>query len=104
MGDIIAIGVIGLGNAGSPILNNLHRSEKYKLVAFDIDEKKLNDVPEDVIKANSIKELATNCSVVLTCLPKPEHVLIAVDGEDGLLQNATELLSTTSEPGLFRVS
>ena len=89
MSNIITIGVIGLGNAGSPILNNLHRSEKYKLVAFDIDEKKLNDVPEDVIKANSIKELATKCSVVLTCLPKPEHVLIAVDGEDGLLQNAS---------------
>ncbi len=88
MGDIIAIGVIGLGNAGSPILNNLHRSEKYKLVAFDIDEKKLNDVPEDVIKANSIKELATKCSVVLTCLPKPEHVLEAVDGKEGLLLNA----------------
>ena len=89
MSDIITIGVIGLGNAGAPILNNLHNSKKYKLVAFDIDEKKLNDVPEDVIKANSIKELAAKCSVVLTCLPKPEHVLEAVDGKEGLLQNAS---------------
>ncbi len=89
MSDIITVGVIGLGNAGSPILNNLHRSKKYKLVAFDIDEKKLNDVPEDVIKANSIKDLAKKCNAVLTCLPKPEHVLQAVDGEDGLLQNAS---------------
>ena len=88
MSDIITIGVIGLGNAGAPILNNLHNSKKYKLVAFDIDEKKLNDVPEDVIKANSIKDLAVKCSVVLTCLPKPEHVLGAVDGKEGLLHNA----------------
>ena len=89
MSDIITIGVIGLGNVGTPILYNLYKSKKYKLVAFDIDKNKLNDVPKDISKANSIKDLAQKCKVVLTCLPKPEHVLQAVDGEDGLLQNAT---------------
>ena len=89
MSDIIKIGVIGLGNAGTPILNNLHRSKKYNLVAFDIDKNKLNNVHKDIIKAVSIKDLADKCSAVITCLPKPEHVLKAVDGEDGLLQNAT---------------
>ena len=89
MKDSTVIGVIGLGNAGKPILNNLHKSEKYKLIAFDIDKNKLNEVPFGIIKANSIKELAKKCKAVLTCLPKPEHVLQAVDGENGLLQNAT---------------
>ena len=89
MNDIITIGVIGLGNAGTPILNNLNKSNKYKLVAFDIDTKKLNDIPKNIIKATSIKNLAEQCNVVLTCLPKPEHVLEAVDGKDGLLQNAS---------------
>ena len=89
MKDPTVIGVIGLGNAGKPILNNLHKSKKYKLIAFDIDKNKLNEVPRDIIIANSIKELAEKCKAVLTCLPKPEHVLKAVDGEDGLLQNAT---------------
>ena len=89
MSDIITIGVIGLGNAGTPILNNLYKSKKYKLVAFDIDKNKLNDVPKDISKANSIKDLAQKCKAVLTCLPKPEHVLQAVDGKDGLLQNAS---------------
>ena len=88
MSDIITIGVIGLGNAGSPILNNLYKSKKYNIVAFDIDKNKLNDVSEDIIKASSIKDLAGKCSVVLTCLPKPEHVLEAVDGKEGLLHNA----------------
>ena len=41
MSDIITIGVIGLGNAGSPILNNLYKSKKYNIVAFDIDKNKL---------------------------------------------------------------
>ena len=89
MSNITTIGVIGLGNAGAPILNNLNKSNKYKLVAFDIDTKKLNDIPKNIIKATSIKNLAEQCNVVLTCLPKPEHVLEAVDGKDGLLQNAS---------------
>ena len=89
MSDIITIGVIGLGNAGSPILNNLYKAKKYNLVAFDIDKNKLTDVPKDIIKANSIKDLTEKCKVVLTCLPKPEHVLHVVDGENGLLHNAS---------------
>jgi len=89
MSNITTVGVIGLGNAGAPILNNLNKSNKYKLVAFDIDTKKLNVIPDNVIKAISIKNLAEQCNVVLTCLPKPEHVLEAVDGKDGLLQNAS---------------
>ena len=67
MSNITTIGVIGLGNAGAPILNNLNKSNKYKLVAFDIDSKKLNDVPDNVVKATSIKNLAEKCNVVLTC-------------------------------------
>ena len=89
MSDIITIGVIGLGNAGTPILNNLHNAEKYNLIAFDIDKNKLDDVPKDIIKANSIKDIAQKCNTVLTCLPKPEHVLQVVDGVDGLLQNSS---------------
>ena len=38
MSDIITIGVIGLGNAGTPILNNLFKAKKYNLVAFDVDK------------------------------------------------------------------
>ena len=68
MSDIITIGVIGLGNAGTPILNNLYKSKKYNLVAFDIDKNKLNDVPRDISKTNSIKDLAQKCNAVLTCL------------------------------------
>ena len=87
--DDITVGVIGLGNAGSPILNNLYKSKKYKLVAFDIDKNKLNDVTSDIVIASSIKDLAEKCNLVLTCLPKPEHVLNAVDGEKGLLYNSS---------------
>ena len=58
MDETITIGVIGLGNAGAPILNNLYKSDsKYELVAFDLDAKKLNNVPKGVIKASSIKNL-----------------------------------------------
>jgi UDP-N-acetyl-D-mannosaminuronate dehydrogenase len=48
------IGVIGLGNAGLPILNNLNKTKKYQLIAYDIDEHKLNLLPENISKASSI--------------------------------------------------
>ena len=83
------IGVIGLGNAGAPILNNLLKSKKYNLIAFDIDKNKLNNVPKNIIKVNSINDLAEKWKVVLTCLPKPDHVLQAVEGENGLLRIAS---------------
>ena len=63
---------------------------KYKLVAFDIDTKKLNDVPDNVFKATSVKDIAEQSNLVLTCLPKPEHVLEVVDGKDGLLKNSSK--------------
>jgi len=90
MNDITTIGVVGLGNAGAPILNNLNQSNKYKLVAFDKDKKKLNNISDGIIKATSVKYLAKQCDVVLTCLPKPEHVLEVADGEEGLLLNASK--------------
>ena len=89
MKDLTMVGVIGLGNAGAPILNNLYKSKKYNLIAFDIDKNKLDDIPEGIAKANSIKDLAEKCKLVLTCLPKPEHVLEVVDGENGILKNAS---------------
>ena len=77
------IGVIGLGNAGLPILNNLNKTKKYQLIAYDIDEHKLNLLPENITRASSIKELAQKCHATITCLPKPEHVLQAVEGKKG---------------------
>lgn len=83
------IGVIGLGNAGMPILNNLYKSNKYKLVAFDIDKNKLNNIPKNILKATSVKHIAEISNAVITCLPKPENVLEVVDGANGLLNNAS---------------
>ena len=83
------IGLIGLGNAGLPILKNLDKTKKYQLIAYDINENKLNTLAEDITRAPSIKELAKKCDAVITCLPKPEHVLEAVDGAHGLLKNAS---------------
>ena len=64
MSDILTVGVIGLGNAGSPILNNLYKSKKYNLIAFDIDKNKLNDVSEDITKAKQNEHMFENESKV----------------------------------------
>ena len=56
------------------------------MIAYDIDEHKLNLLPENITRASSIKELAQKCHATITCLPKPEHVLQAVEGKEGLLK------------------
>ena len=52
------------------------------MIAYDIDEHKLNLLPENISRASSIKELAQKCHATITCLPKPEHVLQAVEGKE----------------------
>ena len=85
----LRIGVAGLGNAGMPIFNNLHRAGRYALAAFDVDGKKTAALPADARIAKSLRELAADSDAVITCLPKPEHVLAAVEGESGLLAGAS---------------
>lgn len=82
------IGVVGLGNAGLPILNNLRRAGRYVLSACDSDPAKLSALPDDVSPAKTAREIAAQSDAVFTCLPKPEHVLAAAEGEDGLLAGA----------------
>ena len=84
----VRVGVVGLGNAGLPILNNLRRAGRYALTACDADPAKLAALPDDVRPAKTARETAEQCDAVFTCLPKPEHVLAVVDGEDGLLAGA----------------
>ena len=85
----LRIGVAGLGNAGMPILNNLHRANRHTLAAFDIEGKKTEALPAGVRVASSLRELAADNDAVITCLPKPEHILAAVEGKDGLLEGAS---------------
>ena len=79
------IGIIGLGNVGSSIAFNLLRSGQKLTSVYDIHSEALADIPENVVRANSPKELAEMSDVVLTALPTPPHVREVMLGQGGVL-------------------
>lgn len=71
---------------GNPMAKNL-LSKGEKLVVYDTSSSaaaKFSDV------ANSIKQLASSCSVIITMLPDGNSVSRAYNGKDGVFQNAKQ--------------
>src|SRR5277367_3152464 len=82
------LGFIGIGYMGKPIARRLLESG-FKLTAYDRDYSKA----EELIRyggtvAHSVSELASSCSVVLSCLPSDEAVLSIYQGPQGVFANA----------------
>ena len=84
------IGFIGLGIMGKPMARNLLKAG-YEVVAYDIVKENIDAVVKDGANpANSSKEVAEQCKVIITMLPNGPHVLEAVTGKDGVLEGAKE--------------
>jgi 3-hydroxyisobutyrate dehydrogenase-like beta-hydroxyacid dehydrogenase len=82
------LGFVGIGYMGRPIARRLLESG-FKLTAYDRNHSKA----EELIQfggnvAQSVAELSSGCSVVLSCLPSDEAVLDIYRGPDGVLANA----------------
>jgi 3-hydroxyisobutyrate dehydrogenase-like beta-hydroxyacid dehydrogenase len=82
------IGFVGIGYMGRPIARRLLESG-FKLTTYDRDRNKT----EELIRyggtaANSVAELSSTCSVVLSCLPSDEAVLDIYRGSDGVFAHA----------------
>jgi 2-hydroxy-3-oxopropionate reductase len=83
------IGFIGLGIMGKPMATNLLMAG-YPLVVHDIDHTRVNElVKKGAEGADSPKQVAQNCDVVITMLPDSPEVEEVVLGENGLLEAAT---------------
>src|SRR6267143_2077226 len=82
------LGFVGIGYMGRPIARRLLESG-FKLTACDRDHSKTKELTRyggDV--AQSVPELSSSCSVVLSCLPSDEAVLDIYRGPDGVFANA----------------
>jgi len=85
-----SIGFIGLGNMGGPMAKRLVAAG-YAVTVFDI-------IPEAVERlaacgaepAASGQECAGGADVVLTSLPRPDHVQGLMAGDDGVLASLTD--------------
>lgn len=79
----VTVGFIGLGNMGNPMAGNVLKNG-FPLTVFDKNGKAMeNLVKEGAKAATSVKEVAAQCEVVLTCVPgspESEELYLASGG------------------------
>jgi len=82
------IGFIGVGTMGKPMALNILKAG-YPLVVHDLNPKPVQELKEQgAATASSAKEVASQSDIVITMLPKSEHVQAAVLGKDGVIEGA----------------
>lgn len=82
------IGFIGLGTMGGPMARHL-TAAGYRVQGFDLDPDKLNALAAvGGIACQSIAEVCDQASIVITMLPRDEHVRAALLGERGVVAYA----------------
>ncbi|MGL4628247.1 MAG: NAD(P)-dependent oxidoreductase [Cetobacterium sp.] len=69
------IGFIGLGLMGEPMSSNIVKKLENEVLVFDIDPEKVKKMESiGAIGAKSIKEIGEKADVVISMVPKSEHV------------------------------
>ncbi|MGL4671261.1 NAD(P)-dependent oxidoreductase [Cetobacterium sp.] len=69
------IGFIGLGLMGEPMSSNIVRKLENEVLVFDIDSEKVKKMEQlGAVGTSSIKELGQKADVVISMVPKSEHV------------------------------
>ena len=102
------VGFIGLGNAGGKLAGSLLRNG-YDLTVRDLNESFVADfVARGAKSANSAKETAQNCDVIITCLPSPQICSEVMEAADGVLAGISKgkiwlEMSTTDEAEIRRI-
>ena len=79
------IGFIGLGNVGAKLAGTLLRNQ-VDLTIRDLDKSAAQPLLDQGAKwADSPKEMAQNCDIIITCLPSPAISAAVMEAEDGIL-------------------
>src|SRR5512134_2520900 len=94
-----AIGFIGLGAMGRPMVNCLLRAG-HEVHAYDVSAAALERIVADgAIASGSAAEAAAASELVFTMLPRSQDVLAAVLGPDGVaagIRHGSVLLDTST--------
>ena len=87
MAALPRIGFVGLGNMGGPMCLRL-LAAGYPVTAFDLNQEALGKAVAAGAKASSsAREAAAQAEILLTSLPRPDHVETVMAGENGALQS-----------------
>ena len=102
------IGFIGLGNVGGKLAGSLLRNG-FELLVSDLNPERVGEHCAKGARAGGTPEgIATECDIVITCLPNPEASSAVVEGGNGLLGGLSEgkiwcEMSTTDEREVLRL-
>lgn len=93
------IGFVGLGIMGKPMSKNLMKAG-HELVVYDLNQEAVADVvAAGGVAAGSAREVAEQCSLIITMLPNSPHVEAVVCGANGILEGAkagTDIIDMSS--------
>ena len=77
------VGFVGLGNMGGPMCRRLVEAG-FEVLAFDLDDDALRTAVEaGAVRGASGVQCAASADILLTSLPRPDHVLAVMDGPHG---------------------
>ncbi len=102
------VGFIGLGNVGGKLAGSVIRNG-LTLTVFDLDRSAADDLIEQgALFGSSAKQMATDCDLIITCLPSPAASAAVLESEDGVLAGLTPgtiwaEMSTTDESEVMRL-
>ena len=102
------VGFIGLGNVGGKLAGSIVRNG-YDLTVRDLDKQAAQKfLDQGAHWADSPKEIAETCDVVITCLPSPAACSAVMEAEDGILAGLSAgkiwmEMSTTDEAEVKRI-
>lgn len=102
------VGFIGLGNVGSKLAKSLLRNG-FEMVVRDLDRVAAQPLLDRGAGwADTDRELAEACDLVVTCLPSPAAVRSVMEGPDGVLEGLGDgkmwlEMSTTDEAEMRRL-
>jgi 2-hydroxy-3-oxopropionate reductase len=84
------IGFIGLGAMGKPMATNLVK-KGFTLIVFDLFPERMEPLRAlGAEGANSCKEVAEKCSIIITIVPSSPHVREVILGKGGLIEGVRE--------------
>jgi len=102
------VGFIGLDNVGAKLAGTLLRND-VDLTIRDLDKNAAEPLLQKGAKwANSPKEMAENCDLIITCLPSPAISAAVMESDDGILAGMRDgmiwaEMSTTDEAEVKRL-
>ena len=103
------IGFIGLGNVGGKLAGSILRNG-YDLTVRDLDPELARPfLDQGAHWADSPREMAERCGMIITCLPSPAACSTVMEAENGILAGLSEgkiwaEMSTTDEAEVKRMA